>query len=79
MKTSGIFTLNWKDFLKGLVMAVIGALIGIIGPTIESGEWVFSWPAIWKMAAGAAFAYIVKNLVTNNNDQLLKKDDPTIK
>lgn len=77
-KLSGFLTLNVKDFIKGLIMAVLGAVIAVLGPTIESGEWVFNWSVIWKMAAGTAFAYIVKNLFTNNKDELLKKDDPAV-
>lgn len=55
------FTLNLSDFWKGLIMAVIGAVIGIITDSINQGNFEFNWAAIWKGALAAGLAYIAKN------------------
>jgi len=71
---AGFFKLNYKDFLKGLIMTVIGAIIGAIMPIIQSGEWVFDWTSTWHIAAAAGVGYIVKNLFTNSEDKFLKPE-----
>lgn len=71
---SSIFSLNWKDLAKGLVVAVLGAVLGIITVSIQAGSLSFDWAAILKTATLTAAAYLLKNLVTNNNDEILKKD-----
>ena len=71
---SAFLTLNSKDFLKGLVVAVITAVITIVYTSIQVGDLNFDWKAIAMAALSSALAYIMKNLFTNNNDQLLKKD-----
>ena len=71
---SAFLTLNSKDFLKGLVVAVITAVITIVYTSVQAGHLNFDWKAIGVTALSSALAYIMKNLFTNNNDQLLKKD-----
>lgn len=71
---SNFFQLNWRDFGKGLIIAVLGAIVGIIAGTIEQGSLSFDWPLIAKTAALAALTYITKNLLTNSNDEFLKKE-----
>ena len=71
---SSIFTLNKVDFVKGLVIAVLTSVITIIYNTVQTGSITFDWTAITTAAASAALAYILKNLLTNSNDEFLKKD-----
>ena len=71
---SSIFTLNKLDFVKGLVIAVLTSVITIIYDTVQIGSLTFDWKAIYTAAASAALAYILKNLLTNSNDEFLKKD-----
>lgn len=71
---SGFMKLNLRDLINGLVMSVIGAIVGIIGPSIYNMTFIFDWPTIWKTAAAAAFAYLVKNLMSNNEGKMLKSD-----
>lgn len=71
---SAFLTLNSKDFLKGLVIAVLTAVITIIYTSVQAGSLDFDWKAIGVTALSSALAYIMKNLFTNNSDQLLKKD-----
>jgi flagellar biosynthesis protein FliQ len=67
-------TLNTRDFVKGLFIAVITAVITVVYTTIQTGTLSFDWKVISTTALSAALAYIMKNLFTNSNDQLLKKD-----
>ena len=71
---SGFFKLDIHDLIKGLYMAVIGAVIGLIYPIIQSGSFHFDWAAIWHAALTAAGGYLLKNLFTNNQGDFLKKD-----
>jgi hypothetical protein len=71
---SSFLTLNTRDFVKGLFIAVITAVITVVYTTIQTGTLFFDWKVISTTALSAALAYIMKNLFTNSNDQLLKKD-----
>lgn len=71
---STFLTLNTRDFVKGLFIAVITAVITVVYTTIQTGTLSFDWKVISTTALSAALAYIMKNLFTNSNDQLLKKD-----
>jgi hypothetical protein len=42
--------------------------------TIQTGSLVFDWKSIGTVALMSALGYILKNLVTNSNDEFLKKD-----
>jgi hypothetical protein len=71
---SSLFTLNKADFIKGLVIAVLTGVITAAYSTVQNGSLQFDWKAITISALSAAFAYITKNLLTNSNDEFLKKD-----
>lgn len=72
-KLSEIYQLNSADFIKGLITAVFGAVIGIVMPILQSGDWVFDWTLILKSAITAAVAYLFKNLLTNSEGKFLGK------
>lgn len=74
MKTSKFFTWNFKDIVKGLIVATLGAAIGLIDATIKAGNLNFDWPAIGKAALTTALAYLLKNLLTNSKDQFATKE-----
>lgn len=71
---SSIFTLNKADFIKGLVIAVLTAVITLLYNTVQSGTLAFDWKAISTAAVSAALAYIMKNLLTNSSGEFLKKE-----
>ena len=64
--------LNQNDLIKGLLMAVIGAILPVIQDSITNGNLTFDQPAIGKMALSVAVAYISKQLLTNSDNQPLK-------
>ncbi len=71
---SSLFTLNSKDWIKGLVVAVLTAVITVVYSTIQTGALVLDWKAISIAGISAALAYITKNLLTNSNDEILTKE-----
>ena len=74
---STLFSLNTKDFVKGLFVAVFTSVITIAYTSVQAGSLEFDGKTIATTALTSALAYIMKNFVTNSNDQLLKKDTET--
>lgn len=64
MKHSTFLSLNWQDFFKGLVVAVLSSIIAIIAPSIQDGSLTFDWTVIWHTGVAAGVAYLSKNLLT---------------
>lgn len=62
--TSCFLELNKSDLLKGLLMAVGGAVFAVVAPSIEHAKFVFDFTAIWHTAVAAGFVYLGKNLFT---------------
>lgn len=63
--TSDKFSVNWRDALKGLVVAVITAVLSTIYATIEQGGDLFdiNYLSILKIALTAGIGYVLKNLL----------------
>lgn len=57
------FSLNWKDALKGLVIAVVVSVLTVVQTSIESGNFHFDWMLIGKTASIATLAYLGKNFI----------------
>lgn len=55
------FTLQGRDAIKGLVLAVLTAVITVVYSSIEAGNLNFDWRLIGTTAATSALAYIMKN------------------
>jgi hypothetical protein len=70
---SGFAKLNIEDFFKGLIVAVLSALVTFLYNTMESGNVVLNWKMIGTTSLTAALAYIIKNYLTNNEGKFLKK------
>lgn len=74
MKTSKLFDLNKRDYLNGLVMAVLTAVFGFVLPAVyewsQSNVWNFNLDvmATVKAAVVAAFSYLTKNFFTPQNN-----------
>lgn len=61
--TSGQFSLNARDFLKGALVAVLTPVVTVIIQSLEAGSLKFDWTAIGITALSAFLAYIVKNFL----------------
>jgi uncharacterized protein YacL len=65
---SKIFKLNKKDFIKGLIVALVGSI-----PPASIIPFI-SFKSIIIIFVSVLITYLTKNLLTNNNDEILKSD-----
>lgn len=63
---------NWRDFIKGLIVAVLTPIIPIVQQSITAGTLVFDWHVIGVAAAGGFVAYMVKNFFTDSTKEAVK-------
>jgi hypothetical protein len=54
-------TLGLSDFLKGLLLAVISAVLTVVATSLDAGSLTFNWKAIGLVAASTAVSYLIKN------------------
>lgn len=78
MKNTGkLFTVGISDAVKGLIVSVLTVLISMLGSSISNGVFPDTWED-WKVillaSLGAGLSYILKNWLTNSDDQFLKKE-----
>lgn len=68
--------LHWRDVLKSFVMAFLSALIAGASLLLQKQDLptLFDIKILVTSSLSAAFAYIIKNLITNSKGQLLKKE-----
>jgi hypothetical protein len=69
--------LNWKDLAKGAILAFIVAVLTGALQLFQGGqiEWTFVfWQPTIYAGITALIAYLLKNLLTNSNDEILKPE-----
>lgn len=71
---STFLNLNVNDLVKGLAVAVLTSVLTIVYNTLQTGSLAFDWQAIATAALTSAIAYLMKNLLTNSEGKMLKKD-----
>jgi hypothetical protein len=62
--TSKKFDLNWFDLVKGLIVAVVMAVLTILQNSLVAGSFDLNWKNIALVAAGTAISYLLKNFFT---------------
>lgn len=62
--TSKLFTINFQDIAKGLLMAVIVPVIAIIEQSLQAGNLTFDWKVIGGAALAGGMGYLAKNFFT---------------
>ena len=75
---SALLKLNINDYLKGFVVAVITAMLTSVLSILQSGgaiewTWLFWQPTVYA-ALIAGISYLLKNILTNSEDQFLKSE-----
>ena len=70
--TSSMFTLNWRDFFKGLILAVAVPVLVTIQTSLAAGNITFDWKAIGISALATLVAYLLKNFLTDDVKQAEK-------
>lgn len=64
MKDSNFLSLNWKDILKGLIMAILTPAAWVIQQSLDAGTLVLNWKQIAMAAVAGGLSYLVKNFFT---------------
>lgn len=72
--TAGVGTLNSRDFLKGLLVAVISGPLTIIGSSINEGHLTFNWKLIAGVALFSGLSYLIKNISTPSQVVITDKE-----
>ena len=70
---SGIFELNWRDLIKGLILSVLTAVLTYIYQILQSGNLTIGWNQVALVSITALLGYLIKNLATDTNGKLLGK------
>lgn len=65
-----------KDFIKGLFLAALMNILMTLYSIIDGGKWPSNadFIVMAKSTVALIIAYFIKNLGTNNQGELLKKD-----
>ena len=73
---SKFLTLSWKDFLRGLLIAFLTAVLTGVINILDAGA-VFTWVTVKPViiaGISAALSYFLKSLATNSQDQMFKRE-----
>ena len=66
---SKLWTIKLSDWQRGLVIAVIMAVITTIYEGLQSGT--VNWKTVLTVAIGAGLSYFGKNFITGSNGKIL--------
>ena len=70
-----MFTKLWRvkmsDWERAFVIAIITAPLTIIFQSVNAGSLVINWKTILAAAVSGGIAYIIKNLGTGQNGNML--------
>ena len=72
---SKFLSLATNDFVKGLIVSIIAAVLGYAYQVYQSNSFTaLNWHDIVKIAIGGGLAYLSKNFITNSNGYILNKE-----
>lgn len=76
MEKSEFLKLKRADFWKGLIVAVLTALLTGLSTAISTAADFasFNWQSVVIASAGGFVAYLLKNLFTNSEGEILKTE-----
>jgi hypothetical protein len=64
MQTSSLFSLDFKDMGKGLLVAIGGAVIAAVQTSIQANALTLNLKTIGSVALAAGLSYLAKNFFT---------------
>lgn len=64
MKNSKLFSVNIKDILKGLVMAILTPAVFVLQQSVEAGSFKIEWHSVLLASIAGGLGYIIKNFFT---------------
>lgn len=71
---SSMFSLDWKNIINGLIVAVGGAVCSALLQILNTPGFdvgTFSWQQVGTVALGAAISYIAKKFFSDQNGNFL--------
>ena len=68
---SDMFSLQTRDFIKGLIVFVFGAVLTVILQMLQSGFSNIDYKQIILIATTSAISYLLKNLFSDNQGKFL--------
>ena len=68
---SDLWTIRLSDWQRGLIVAILTAPIGILYDWAVGEGLQLNWRALLKGAIAGGLAYIMKNLITGKQGNLL--------
>lgn len=75
--TSPFGALNVRDLVKGLIVAVIGAVLTTLYTALQTGT--VDWKAVGLIAATTGISYLIKNLFTQQTTVVTPNPPPSNK
>jgi len=71
MENSKIGTINWRDFVKSLFVAIFVTIGTYIYNSIQAGDFTFNLHDILKAGLIGMGGYLFKNLITDHKGEIL--------
>jgi len=71
-----IGTLSAYDFLKGLLVSMLTTTITMVYTCLEAGSIKFDWHTIGVASLCSGVGYIIKQLLTDENGQIIGQKKP---
>jgi len=68
MQNSNIFSLNWRDAAKGLIVAVFSGILGAIYLMLQNGGNI-DWKQVGLVAVTSVVGYLIKNFFSGTPSQ----------
>ena len=70
---SVLFKLNSGDFIKGLITAVLTAVVPVLIEALKNGAdlYAYDWMFVGKLALASGVGYIFKNFLTDKDGKVL--------
>ena len=66
-----LWKVQYGDWLRGLLVAVLTTPITIILESVNKGSLVINWKTVLAAAVAGGLGYILKNLLTGEQGKLL--------
>lgn len=76
-KVPGLFQLASRDIIKGFITSILASVLTAVMTMINSGNIptdLASWKPTILAGVAAGIGYILKNFLSNSNDQFMKAE-----
>lgn len=65
MNQSSLYAINWRDALRGLILAIGTPVLVAVERQLDAGKIDFSWKSLAMIGVGAGLTYMTKNFFTS--------------